>query len=108
MIERTKSFFRPFLLFCVFACCFSGGTLFAQEANPASSHAAVVLDSMPHAKKIGEGALSPDGRQVAYIVDGELSLISAAGGDPRAIALENKLPLREVSWSADSKRIAFI
>jgi dipeptidyl aminopeptidase/acylaminoacyl peptidase len=108
MIEPTKSLFRPFLFFCVFVCLPSGVALFAQEANPASSRAAGVLDSMPHAKRIGEVALSPDGRQVAYIVDGELSLISAAGGDPRAIALESKLPLREVSWSADSKRIGFI
>ncbi len=108
MIERTKTLFRPLTSFCVCACLAAGVALFAQEADPATSHAASVLDSMPHAKRIGEVSLSPDGRQVAYIVDGELSLISAAGGDSRAIALESKLPLREVSWSADSKRIAFI
>jgi dipeptidyl aminopeptidase/acylaminoacyl peptidase len=63
---------------------------------------------MPHAKRISEVALSPDGNQVAYIVKDELSVVPVIGGDSRRIALEGKLPLRDVTWSADSKRIAFI
>lgn len=63
---------------------------------------------MPHAKRIGQVALSPDGTQVAYFVKGELSVIPVGGGPSRAIALEGKPALRDVAWSADSKRIAFI
>jgi dipeptidyl aminopeptidase/acylaminoacyl peptidase len=63
---------------------------------------------MPHAKRIDQVALSPDGTQVAYIVDGKLAVTPAGGGTPQAIAVEGNLPLREVAWSADSKRMAFI
>ena len=84
-----------------------GSSLFAQE-QPPSSRAATVLDSMPHAKRIGQVALSPDGTQVAYFVKGELMLIPVSGGASRAIAVEGKLSLRDAAWSPDSKRIAFI
>src|SRR3954452_16417491 len=60
--------------------------LAAQAQSP--SRAAAVLDSMPHAKSIEQAAISPDGTQIAYIVGGELSVITAAGGTPRAISVE--------------------
>ncbi len=86
---------------------FTCTSLFAQD-QPVSSRAAKVLDSMPHAKRIGQVALSPDGTQLAYFVKGELAVIPVSGGPSRAIAVEGKLPLRDVAWSADSKRLAFI
>jgi dipeptidyl aminopeptidase/acylaminoacyl peptidase len=63
---------------------------------------------MPHAKKIDQVAISPNGAQIAYIVNGELSVTPTAGGSSRAISVVGKLPLREVTWSADSQRIAFV
>jgi dipeptidyl aminopeptidase/acylaminoacyl peptidase len=63
---------------------------------------------MPHAKRIDQAAISPDGTQVAYIIGGELAIIPASGGTARPIAVEGKFELREVSWSLDSKQIAFI
>ncbi|MGC1161350.1 MAG: S9 family peptidase [Candidatus Sulfotelmatobacter sp.] len=63
---------------------------------------------MPHAKRIDQVALSPDGTQVAFISSGELTVIPVNGGSSHAIAVEGNLPLRDVTWSADSKRIAFI
>jgi dipeptidyl aminopeptidase/acylaminoacyl peptidase len=72
------------------------------------SRAASVFDSMPQVKQIDQAAISPDGKQVAYIIGGELTVISAAGGSARPIAVEGKLALRDVSWSRDSKQIAFI
>jgi len=63
---------------------------------------------MPHAKKIDQVAISPDGTHVAYIVSDELSVTSMSGGPTQPIAVEGKLPLREVAWSADSKQVAFI
>ena len=59
-------------------------------------------------RKSSEVALSPDGTQVAYIVDDKLTVTSASGGSSQTIAVEGNLPLRDVAWSADSKRIAFI
>ncbi len=72
------------------------------------SRAASVIDSMPHVKDIDEAVISPDGTQVAYIIGGELAVVSASGGSARPIAVEGKLALREVSWSPDSRQIAFL
>ncbi len=80
--------------------------LFAQSSQP--SRAASVIDSMPHFKRIQETVISPDGTLVAYVIGGELSVVPAAGGTARAIAVEGKLELRDVAWSRDSKQIAFI
>jgi hypothetical protein len=63
---------------------------------------------MPHAKKVDQVAISPDGTQVAYIVDGQLTVTPIGGGALRAISLEDKLSLREVTWSTDSKQLAFL
>jgi dipeptidyl aminopeptidase/acylaminoacyl peptidase len=79
----------------------------AQSVPAQSSRAVEILDSMPHAKRIGEVALSPDGKQVAYVVNDQLTVVALAGGS-HSIALESKLPLRDVAWSADSQHLAFI
>ena len=63
---------------------------------------------MPHAKQIDQAVISPDGTQVAYIIDGELSLVPTSGGTVRSIAVEGKLALRDISWSHDSRQITFI
>jgi dipeptidyl aminopeptidase/acylaminoacyl peptidase len=63
---------------------------------------------MPHAKRIGQVALSPDGTRVAYFADRKLSVMPAGGGSPQEIVVEGNHPLRDVAWSADSKRIAFV
>jgi dipeptidyl aminopeptidase/acylaminoacyl peptidase len=63
---------------------------------------------MPHTKHIGEVALSPDGARVAYLVGDKLTVTSSSGGSSQTIAVEGDLALRNVAWSADSKRIAFI
>jgi dipeptidyl aminopeptidase/acylaminoacyl peptidase len=102
LLSRSSLFFFSFLftLFCI--------PFFAQDRADAPSHAAMVLDSMPHAKRISQVALSPDGNQVAYIVKGVLSVISATGGSSRTIDVGGKFELRDVAWSADGKRIGFL
>jgi dipeptidyl aminopeptidase/acylaminoacyl peptidase len=99
LLFRASVFAVASLLIC--------SSAFAQD-QPTSSRAATLLDSMPHAKRIGQVALSPDGTQVAYFVKGELMLIPVSGGVARAIAVEGKLSLRDAAWSPDGKRIAFI
>ena len=59
--------------------------LFAQDSTPATSHAAAVLDSMPHAKRISDVALSPDGTRVAYIVNEKLTVTVASEGYSQTI-----------------------
>lgn len=83
-------------------------SLLAQNPAPRTSRAAAVLDSMPHAKKIDEVAISPNGTRVAYIIESALVVTALDGGAVRAIAVNDSLPLREVSWSADSQQIAFV
>jgi dipeptidyl aminopeptidase/acylaminoacyl peptidase len=63
---------------------------------------------MPHAWSIDQVAISPDGTQVAYIVSGKLSVTTAAGGPSHKVAVAGELPLRDLTWSADSKSMAFI
>jgi len=74
----------------------------------AQDRIAAALDSLPAIKKIDQVAISPDGKNVAYIVDGELSVESLAGGDARRIAPDQKLAARDVTWSADSKKLAWL
>src|SRR6202041_3798543 len=78
------------------------------DHDTAAARAAAVLASLPHAKRIDRVAIAPDGAQVAYVVDKELSVISATGGSVHAIAVNDSPPLRQVTWSADSKQIAFL
>ncbi|HEV2690200.1 MAG TPA: hypothetical protein VGV35_16695, partial [Bryobacteraceae bacterium] len=73
----------------------------------AQSRVAAALDSLPHAKKIDQVAISPDGTHLAYIVEGELSVAAVNGGSARRIGPE-KLPARDVTWSADSRDIAWL
>ncbi len=95
-------------LLCALAVSLYAVPLLAQDVGPVPSRAASVLDSMPVAKQIDQVAISPDGTQVAYIVDEQLMVASVSGGAPRAISVEGKLPLREAAWSADSKQLAFL
>jgi dipeptidyl aminopeptidase/acylaminoacyl peptidase len=86
------------LLFCATA----APTILAQD------RVAAALDSIPQIRKIDDVAISPDGAKVAYIVDGELSIATLSAGKERRISGEQKLPAREVTWSADSRNIAWL
>jgi dipeptidyl aminopeptidase/acylaminoacyl peptidase len=109
MNARTNPHSHCLALFCAVAALLSCAFLFAQDQAGAASRVAAVLDSMPHAKRIGQVALSPDGTQVAYFAGGGgVTIIPSAGGSPHTINLEGGLRLRDVAWSADSKRLAFI
>jgi dipeptidyl aminopeptidase/acylaminoacyl peptidase len=77
-------------------------------AAVAQARVATAFDSLPSAKKIDQVAISPDGAQIAYIVGGELSVASVAGGAPRRIAPDQKLAMHDVTWSADSRHLAWL
>jgi dipeptidyl aminopeptidase/acylaminoacyl peptidase len=74
----------------------------------AQDRVASVLDSLPTIKKTDQVATSPDGKQVAYIVEGELSVQALSGGEARRISGDRKLAARDVAWSADGKQIVWL
>jgi Tol biopolymer transport system component len=94
----TRPYSVLFFLICGIAVCGAG----------AQDRVASALDSLPTIKKIDQVAISPDGKQVAYIVEGELSVQALGGGEARRIAGEQKLAARDVAWSADSKKIVWL
>lgn len=89
--------------FCIWAL-----SLMAQPQTSASSRAAAVIDSMPRAKSIQQAAISPDGKQVAYLVRGQITVASLANDASHTISVEGNVPLRGVAWSPDSKQLAFL
>jgi dipeptidyl aminopeptidase/acylaminoacyl peptidase len=105
--SRTLCAPLPSVLVILISCVLPLGAQNNDHATGAS-RAAAVLASLPHAKRIDRVAISPDCTQVAYVVDKELTIISATGGSVREIAVDGNLPLRQVTWSADSKQIAFL
>lgn len=106
--ELRKTFLS---LLCCTAFVFANHGAFGQDekAKTASpSRAAAILDAMPHAKRVGPVSISPDGTKVAYFADRKLTIVPVAGGPANTVALEANPRLRDVAWSADSKRIAFL
>ncbi|MGA2354644.1 MAG: S9 family peptidase [Terriglobales bacterium] len=95
---------------CALAVSLFDASLWAQNPDQATSasRAAAVIASLPHAKRIDQAAISPDGAQVAYVIDKELTVVSATGGSVREISVDGDLALRQVTWSPDSKQIAFL
>ena len=83
------------------------GAIILSVSTMAQGDVAAIIDSLPHAKHIDQVAISPDGRQVAYIVDGELSVATVADAPAHRIAPEQKT-VREVTWSADSRHSAWL
>jgi len=77
-------------------------------AAVAQDRVAVAVDSLPPVKKIDQVAISPDGSQVAYIVEGGISVVAVTGGTPLRIAPDQKGAVRDVTWSADSRHIAWL
>jgi len=73
-----------------------------------NSRAAAIYDSMPRGKRIDQAVISPDGKQVAYIVAGELTVASLPDDSTHSITVDGNLTLRAVAWSPDSKQIVFL
>jgi Tol biopolymer transport system component len=106
MKSQLNVFSRCSALICAIALFSFGSSLRAQVQKP--SRAASVLDSMPRAKAISEAVLSPDGTRVACIVEEKLSVMQVGTGVSHPVSVAGNLPLRDVAWSADGKRLAFI
>src|SRR5580700_7991988 len=95
-------------LFCAVTFLYFAAAASAQDKSAATSRAATILDSMPRAKRIREVAISPDGARVAYTVNQKLVIAPVSGGPSQEIPVKDNLPVRDVAWSPDSKRLAFL
>ena len=58
--------------------------------------------------RIDEFALSPDGKKVAFVVRGEVFAASAADGGDAARITINPADESQVTWSPDSRRLAYV
>jgi dipeptidyl aminopeptidase/acylaminoacyl peptidase len=85
---------------------FSLALLNSASASP--DRVAALVDSLPQIKKIDQVAISPDGTQVAYIAEGELSVAAVKEGIARPLATDLKLSSRDVTWSGDSRNLAWL
>ena len=81
--------------------------LLLSVAAAAQDRVGAALDSLPSTQKIDQVAISPDGTKVAYIVAGELSIATISIGTSHRIAPE-QTTAREITWSADSRRVAWL
>jgi tricorn protease len=59
-----------------------------------------------YANSVQEATLSPDGKQVAFIVHGEVYVQPASGGEPVRIT-DTTQREEDVTWSPDGKEVAF-
>ena len=75
--------------------------------SAAQDRVAAAIDSLSSHKSIDQVIISPDGSQVAYIVGGEPFVVQVTDGMSHRIA-EDQNTIREVTWSADSRRIAWL
>src|SRR5262245_4071754 len=79
----------------------------AERAEPEPAPRHVTLDDMNRIKWPGDPQLSPDGRQVAYEVDGQLYVVATSGGEPRAVTSAGSTASQPF-WSRDGAWLYFL
>jgi dipeptidyl aminopeptidase/acylaminoacyl peptidase len=78
------------------------------SAAVAQDRVSGALDSLPKIKKIDQTVISPDGAEVAYIVNGELFVADVATGVSHRISASEQKTARDVTWSANSRQVAWL
>ncbi len=97
------AFRRSLLLFCAAGALAAG---FTGQALPAQEAGHLTLQDLLALEPIGETALSPDGKTVAFTHSGQIVLMSADGGWP-VLLTSTQGPKTGIAWSPDGKHLAY-
>jgi len=81
----------------------------ASTPAPATAAAAraVALEDINRIKSPDAPTLSPDGRQIAYVVDKQIYVVNTSGGAPRAITAAGSTA-SDPHWSKDGSALFFV
>jgi dipeptidyl aminopeptidase/acylaminoacyl peptidase len=74
---------------------------------PPPSRRAVTLDDMNQTKWPSDPLLSPDGKHIAYEVDGRIYVVATGGGEPRAVTSAGS-SASDAAWSRDGAWLYFL
>lgn len=82
--------------------------LAAAAAVPAAAaeRRPVTLDDIERVQDVGRPAISPDGRHVAFTLDGRIHVVPRAGGEPRPLTIPGS-DASAPRWSRDGKFLYF-
>ena len=81
------------------------GTALAQEGD--SDGRLLRLEDWDNLHSPGAPQISPDGKQIAYSLDGQIFVVSTPGTDPRAVSSDASTA-SSPSWSADGSSLYFL
>jgi dipeptidyl aminopeptidase/acylaminoacyl peptidase len=81
--------------------------LCAAEPASAADARVVTIDDFDRVQDVGRPVLSPDGRHVAYAVEGRIFVVPAAGGDPRPVTAPGA-NASSPYWSRDGEALYFL
>jgi dipeptidyl aminopeptidase/acylaminoacyl peptidase len=79
----------------------------AEATEPTAGQRPVTLDDIGKIKWPNEPRPSPDGKQIAYEVDGQVYVVATAGGEPRAVTSAGSSASSPV-WSRDGRWLYFL
>jgi tricorn protease len=66
------------------------------------------VDHLSLSTGLGDLALSPDGKKVAFVAHGEVFATSAKDGGPAERVTHSVAPETDLSWAPDSRRLAYV
>ena len=81
--------------------------LVSAEDDEATAPRLVTLEDMGAVMSPNSPHMSPDGREITYLFDGQVFAVSSDGSESRAIT-SSAAPAREFRWSADGEAIYFL
>jgi len=79
----------------------------AAEPPPATAPRTLTFEDRDAVRRPAGIVASPDGRQVAYVVDDRVHVVPLAGGEPRAVTSAGSSAW-EPRWSADGQSLFFL
>jgi dipeptidyl aminopeptidase/acylaminoacyl peptidase len=99
---------RNFRFFLAVVLCFAwSSAVIAADAGVAAGPTDVTVEDFGKLKAVGRPALSPDGRSLAYALEGRIYVVSVDGGEPRTLTTGGS-SASNPHWSRDGRTLFFI